>query len=505
MSFEHRGFRAAGCGDRVDAGRIEMAFAGAGLRLERVGNEWLGTAGRAAGLLALAAGASLLAGCGNQYRPVVSSINPVGPAAQPEKFAVAIAGPLMNGKPTQGNPGGPGLVSLIDFAGDTILDTTAIGTNPQYEMLEVGGGTAYVINGDSTLNSFPVSTQLLASSVNTSTVPPGSIPLSIYPQGTELYIAQPGLDTVGQYTGVPPAIRSQLPTGTGTVVYTVGSPNGARAYALVQNAAAGAAPATTGYVAAIETGTNTISAQIQVGINPVYGVMSTDTSQAMPPARRAFVLNNGSNTVSVINAQTNALDTFSASVGPGTIPVGVAPIWADLVPTRNELVVANAGNGTTAGSVTVISIPLCSQSTISANPNCDTANPVDAVGFGTVLATIPVGVNPVVISALADGSQAYVANAGNVAAGIAGSVSVINLLNNTVIATLPAADSTDPNDALVHGHPNFLAVSNGSPTGKVYVTAGDSTDLSIIRTDLDTVQSHLALQGYGMMVRTSSP
>ena len=456
---------------------------------------------------ALALALPLLAGCGNQYRPVVSSINPVGPAAQPEKFAVAISSPvsptLLPTNPPTPMPPGPGLVTIIDFSGDTILDTTAIGIDPQYLMLDVGGAEAYVINGDSTLNSFGVSTQLLASSVNLSTVPTNAAPVSIYPQGGgQIYIAQPGLNTVGQYQGTPPAIKSELPIGAGRVVYTVGSTNGIRAYALVQSTT----PGTAGFASAIETGTNTISAQIPVGINPVYGVMSVDTSQSTPPARRAFILNNGSNTVSVINAQTNAPDTFTASsTVPGTIQVGVAPVWADLVPTRNELVVANAGNGTTPGSVTIISIPLCSQTTVTTNPNCDPANPVDAAGFGTVLANIPVGVNPVVIAALADGSQAYVANAGNIAAGIPGSVSVINLLTNTVIATIPAASSTNPNDALIHGHPNFLAVTNGTPTGKVYVTAGDSTDITILRTDIDTVQSHLALQGYGIMVRTSAP
>ncbi len=453
----------------------------------------------------LASGLGLLAGCGNQYRPVVSSINPVGPAAQPEKFAVVISSPVPSPQTVPATPAGPGLVTIVDFSGDTILDTTTIGSNPQYLMLDVGGATAFVINGDSTLNSFGVSTQLLASAVNQSTLPVGATPVSIYPQGGgQIYIAQPGLNAVGQYQGTPPAIKSELPVGSGRVVYTVGSPSGIRAYALVQSLPAGAP----GHAAAIETGTNTISAQIPVGINPVYGVMSTDTSQATPPARRAFVLNNGSNNITVINAQTNALDTFSVNgvaSTTGTIPVGVAPVWADLVPTRNELIVANAGNGTTPGSVTVISIPLCSQTTVSNNPNCDPNNPVDAAGFGTVLANIAVGINPVVIAALADGTQAYVANAGNIAAGIPGSVSVINLLTNTVIATIPASNSTNPNDALIHGHPNFLAVSNGTPTGKVYVTAGDSTDLTILRTDIDSVQSHLGLQGYGVMVRTSAP
>ena len=32
-------------------------------------------------------------GCGNQYRPVVTAINPVGPASQPTKYAIAISNP----------------------------------------------------------------------------------------------------------------------------------------------------------------------------------------------------------------------------------------------------------------------------------------------------------------------------------------------------------------------------------------------------------------------------
>ena len=97
------------------------------------------------------------------------------------------------------------------------------------------------------------------------------------------------------------------------------------------------------------------------------------------------------------------------------------------------------------------------------------------------------------------------------AAGIPGSVSVINLLTNTVIATHPRKRIRRTlNDALIHGHPNFLAVSNGTPTGKVYVTSGDSTDLTIIRTDIDSgaiAPWPSGLRGHGPHQRTvnSSP
>ena len=447
-----------------------------------------------------------LAGCGSQYRPVVSSINPVGPAAQPNKLAIAISTNVPPVQTTPATVAGPGLVTFVDFSGDTILDTTAIGINPYYLAVDANGGEAYTLNSDGTLNSFPISTGLIASNVAQSTVPPGAAPVSIYSQGTELYIAQPGRASVGQYTsGTAPAIKVELPTGTGSI-YTVGSTNGMRAYALATGVPAGTTPTAPGTAAAIETGTNSISAILPVGINPVYGVMSVDSSLSTLPARRAFVLNHGSNTVTVINAQTNALDTFTVNGAvTNTIPVGVAPVWADLAPTLNELVVANQGNGSTPGTLSIINIPLCSEASLASNPNCDTANPVDAAGFGSVLANVTVGVNPIMVAVLGDGSRAYVANAGNPALGIAGSVSVVNLTTNTVTATIPAATSSNPNDLVVHGHPIYLAVTTGIPTGKVYIVSRDSTDISIIRTDTDTIQTHLALQGYGVSVRVNRP
>ncbi len=445
----------------------------------------------AAGLgVALAA-----AGCGNSYRPVVSSVNPVGPAGQPTKYAVAVS---TNGVSSNG------LVTIVDVSGDTVLDTTALGVNPQFFVLDTSGGLGYTLNGDGTLNSFGVTTGLIASNVDQTTLLPGANPISITPQGGSIYIAEAGRNMIAQLNaGLPPALHQELPTGAGTV-YTVASAGAPRAYALVQGTGGGA-----GHAVAIETTLNTLSASIPVGINPVYGVMTADS-------RRAFILNNGSSSVSVINAQTNAPDTFTVNGSvASTIPVGVAPVWADFAPTLSELVVANAGNGTTPGSLTIISVPLCNTTTVTTNPNCDPANPVDAAGFGMVIATIPLGINPVMVTVLQDGTQAYVANAGNpnlpcLAPTAANpvpncSVSVVNLTTNTVIATIPAVTSINESDSYVHGRPNWIAATTGTPTGKVYVTAGNSTDLSVLRTDIDVIQTHVALQGTGVAVRLTSP
>jgi hypothetical protein len=436
--------------------------------------------------LALSAAPLLLTACGSNYRPVISSVSPVGPAGQPTKYAVAISS---TGTDT------PGLVNIIDYSGDTILVTTAIGDNPMYLALQAGGSPGYTLNGDGTVNSFGVTSTLIQSQVFQTTLPVGALPTTLTPS-TNLYVTQAGLNNVAELTeGTPPAIGQQLPTGPGTTYVVAANGGTPRAYALVQNGASN------GQADAIEVATNTLSNVIPVGIDPVYGVENAGD-------QRAFIMNKGSNTVSVINVQANALDT--STIAPtGTIAVGTAPVWADFAPTLNEMLVANQGTATTNGSVSIINIPLCNSTTVATNPACDASNPVDAVGFGQVLATVnlPGCIMPQQIAVLQDGSEAAVSCAGGGnGSSTQGAVSVINLTTNTLIATVPAlSGDTDPADNYVHGHPNFIAVTTGLPYGKIYITSGDSDDLTILRTDTNAVVTHLSLQGTGVMVRTSAP
>ncbi len=444
--------------------------------------------------LALALAPLFLTACGSTYRPVVSAISPVGPAGQPTKYAVVAS---TTGATT------PGLSTLVDFSGDTIVNTTNLGNNPFWLLVDQNANEGYTLNGDGTLNSFSITPSLIQSAVNQSTLPAGSGATTLVTETGSLYATQSGLDSVAQLQKIPPAIQEQLPTGANTV-YTVTASSVPRVYAVVQT---GNTSCQSGFVAgphisAIETTTQTISACLPTGSTPVYGVMTAD-------GRRAFIMNKGSNTVTVVNAQTNALDSFTTYPN-GTIPVGTAPVWADFAPTLDEIVVANAGDGTHPGSVSIISIPLCSSSTVVTNPNCDASNPVDAAGFGTVVATIPVGVNPVQVQVLQDGSQAVVANAGN--ASTPGSISFINLATDTVVATIPATTGTDGvQDLTVHGYPTYIAVTTGTPTGKVYVVSSGATgqpsshDLTIIRTDIDQVTSHLGLLSTGVMVHVNAP
>jgi hypothetical protein len=429
------------------------------------------------------------AGCGNTYRPVVSAINPVGPAGQPTKYAVAVS---------SASPTSNGLLTMVDFSGDTVLVTATLGVNPYYFNLNASGTTGYTLNSDHTFNSFDVSPSLITSQVLESTLSPGASPQSVYAASSSTYLADPGTNAVDQLTGTPPALQQELPIGSGySPIYVVGLNGALRIYALAQSNSGGA-----GQAAGIELAGNTISSRLTVGKAPVYGVISGD-------GNRGYVLNHGDNTVSVINVINNALDSFpsqaNANVLTSTIPVGTAPVWADFATLRDELIVANEGSGTTAGTVSIVNIPLCnSSSTTITNPDCNTNNPIDAVGFGQVLATVPVGINPIMVTVLSDATRAYVANAGVAglpcaATAVAGvsttcTISVVNLTSNTVTATIP-----------INGHPAYIASANASPTGKVYVVCKDSTNMTVIETDTDSVDTTIPLQGFGISVRMTQP
>ena len=456
---------------------------------------------------------TLVAGCGNTYRPVVSAINPVGPAGQPQKYAVVISAPSATA---------PGLVTFVDFSGDSILITANVGVNPYYLILNSGGSIGYTLNGDGTLTSFGISTALLTSQIFQTTLLNSNnvLPLSLFPQGTFTYVTQPnsnpgtafttpplGRNSIAEFTGSSPlSLQQELPINAAySPVYVAGIASASRSFAI--NQAINGGP---GQVATIEnTTTATIDPNpITVGVNPVYGVETAD-------ARRVFIMNQGDGTVSVINAQTNALDIVPAGA-TNPIAVGTSPLWADFAPTRNELVVANAGDGVNPGSLSIISIPLCTTTTQITNPNCDPNNPVDAVGFGTVLATVPVGVNPRMVGVLQDGTRAYVVNEGDStqpcgpAVGSLPancSVSVVNLTTNTVTSTIPlVTTAVVPGVTLTNnGHPNYIAVTTGTPTGKVYVTSPESEFMTVIRTDTDTVDTTIPLQGFGVSVRVTAP
>ncbi len=444
------------------------------------------------------AAVALIAGCGNNYRPVVTPINPSGPPAQPTSLAVVVSSP---------SPTSPGIATVIDYSGDTVMATAPIGPNPQAFSVDESGSTGYTVNSDGTLTNFPVSTQLQQKFVNYSTLPTTSVPTNIYSPSAGLWIPDQDGDIVDVLTGSPATFKLAVPVAP-TPIFTVGpmligqrnytissnSTNTATANVIPYGVACNISPTTVtenGEADAIEVASYTVSARIPVGKCPVYAVESQDN-------QRVFVLNRGSDTITVINSQNNTLDACTPFLnqngqlvtchptlplsttavaatgitppnGTAGMPAVAGPVHAEYNAATQQLIVADYDGGT----ISVIDVSL----DIYGN---------DSPTFGTTF-TIPVGKYPASVTALYDGSRAYTANQGDE------TVTIVNLGSHTVEKTLA-----------VVGHPRTVVSTMNSLYGKVYVASPDSPYLTIIRTDQDVVGTTVLVQGNIVDVRVST-
>ncbi len=100
--------------------------------------------------------AALLGGCGDNYRPVVTPIGTNGPPAQASSYTLVVSS---TGSTT------PGVVTIIDYSGDSILNETPIGPGPKVFTIDASGSTGYTVNSDGTLSNFSISTSLQAKNV----------------------------------------------------------------------------------------------------------------------------------------------------------------------------------------------------------------------------------------------------------------------------------------------------------------------------------------------------
>jgi len=423
----------------------------------------------------VAVAGALVAGCGAGYRPVISPINPSGPAAQPSSLVAVVSYP---------SPTAPGVATIIDYSGDTVMATSPIGPGPTSFTIDQTGSNGYTVNSDGTLTNFPVSTTLQQKYVQYTTLPTTANLVNLFTPSTGMWTADLDGNVADVLTGFPQTFKLSVPVATTPVSVIGPGVVGQRNYVIAQNfsdstggvacnTAPRSAPAL-GEADAIETATYTVSARIPLGKCPVYGVESPDN-------KRLFVLNRGDDTITVINSQNNTLDectpfynqsgqlvtchpslpvSTSAGLSGSGVPAIAGPVYAEYNSATSQLVVADYDGGT----ISVIDVSL----DIYGN---------DGPNFGTTY-TIPVGNSPASVTVLYDGSRAYTANQDD------GTVSVVNLSSHTLTKTLP-----------VNGHPRTVLSTQNSLYGKVYAASPDSPYLTILRTDQDIINATVLVQG----------
>jgi YVTN family beta-propeller protein len=228
-------------------------------------------------------------------------------------------------------------------------------------------------------------------------------------------------------------------------------------------------------VSVIDADTNAVMATIPVGDRPT-GVLAVGS--------RVYVTNELSNTVSVINVATNSV--------VATVAVGIRPSGLDVSAYGDEVWVANEGSNTVSviDIATNLIVPTPATNAVVATvpvgvaphgisfsghgqqvyvtSQSDTVTVVDEYDHD-VAATVPVGHTPTDVEAPAtfDG-RVYVANQSS------NTVSVINRASNAVVKTIPVG--TDP-----------TAVLANLATGRLYVANKGSDTITVIAMGPDTV------------------
>ena len=230
-------------------------------------------------------------------------------------------------------------------------------------------------------------------------------------------------------------------------------------------------------VSVISDANNAVNATVTVGSGP-YGV-AYDSG-----VKEVFVTNEGSNTVSVISAATNAIVE--------TVSVGSAPIGVAYDSAKGEVFVANYGSGTVSvisdatnavnATVTVGSGPIGVaydsgvKEVFVTNEGSNTVSVISAA-TNAIVKTVSVGSAPIGVAYDSAKGEVFVANEGS------GKVSVISDATNAVNATVTVGSGP-------------IGVAYDSGVKEVFVTNDGSNTVSVISAHTNAVTATVTVGHY---------
>jgi len=373
---------------------------------------------------------SICVGCGETYRPVATPIAPNPPNPGFSHVALMISG---NGSSH------PGASTSIDVSGDTAVSQSTVGLVPVHAALVQNGSRVYVANsGDDTVATFSPTS---AAPVTTISLPAGSTPSFVATaESATVYIANSGNNTVsaistGSNVVEPPLAGIQVGVHPVSLAET---PNQQYLYAANQgNAGVG------GSVTSINPVDRSVNPPLAnaTWVSPVSVVARTDSN-------RVYVLDQGSGLVSAIDTAANAV--------VNRVSVGVGANFMLYDPTRNRLYVSNPANNTVVY--------------------------LDASTDALTAAVIPVA-NPIAVAALPDGSRAYISSAAVSGGNVTSRVTVISAADGSVRSTIPI--TTVP--SVCASNSSQLPLAASADSSRIYVGNCDAGNVAIIQTLNDTL------------------
>lgn len=403
-------------------------------------------------------------GCGDVFRPVVVPLPSAAPDPKNYHFAIVV---------NQNAPANPGSAMQIDVSGDTDVGVVQSGRSPVPSPTSLGS---------------PVHAALLP------------------PNANRVYVANGTADSVSTFTpasvfgpiGTP--ITITLPTGSDPIF--VHSTESGTMYTANECPVPGLAPACTGpYVAAINTTSNVVTNIIPVGLNPV---VLAET----PNGQKLYSVNQGDNSVTIIN-------TVNKTALPSITGIGT-PVWAvaaldstqvfvldsskgviysisSAPPNVDQIVSSTAAQPAGSGANFLfldrhlnrlyVTNPMANTVTIYDASVANAANGTPPALIGTV--QMPSGVtNPVMVTALNDGTQAFVISFQPSSTALASQVTAIRTLDNAITTTVNLPP-VPPNNTACQSARFRASITSSVDSSRVYAAVCDAGTTYVIRTSND--------------------
>lgn len=433
---------------------------------------------RLARTAAVIAAVAMWTSCGDTFRPIAIPITPPAPDPSPTHFVLFLSA---NGVSNAGAN------TQIDVSGDSNAGVANLGIGPVHAVLLPGGTDVYVANRlESTVSTYSLSDATKVSTIGLGTITVQNpveqakgIPVFVATTETaaptngsvqSVYVAsqalrangaiEPSAGTVSVITTSNHIVENQIPLAFSPRALAE-TPDAKKVYAV---------GGTAGVVSINTIDKSLNSPVVDASLNnPVWVVTSADS-------RRAFVLNGGGSSLTV-------LDTFMDAV-VGSVSLGAAGAnFMAYDTTRNRLYVTNP----LASTLTVV------DAAVDPSPS-------------SVLATLPVVQGAGHVAVLPDTSRAYVVGFTLNGATLNSSVTVVNAQSNTVSKTIaldPATISTNPTGC---GTTRFrLSIAAAADSSHVYVANCDAGTTSIIRTSDDTSTGATVPAPYSAFTPTGNP
>ncbi|ULE33599.1 Ig-like domain-containing protein [Mycobacterium sp. IDR2000157661] len=263
-------------------------------------------------------------------------------------------------------------------------------------------------------------------------------------------------------------------------------------------------PDTVSFAVTVTDGTATTTTNVAVPISPVNLTKQPSATTGDSPygvavvGNRAYVANQGTNTVSVIDMETGAV--------LGEITVGSAPTNMVASPDGTRLYVTNRSSNSVSVINTTTNTVVGGQIAVGATPESITVSSdgtrLYVANFGShtvsvinttlttpaVVATVAVGYNPrgIAFAQTVNGPRVYVANQ------TSSSVSVINASTNQIVGGQITVGSTP------------LQVAVSSDGTRAYVTNYWSSSVSVIDTATNSVNATITVAAYPVGVALSA-